>query len=92
MKSSGRINRTAAWVVLAALVSSAWLFAAEEEKADDPWMKLAVARAKAEIAVRDVANRLDQERRGAHNAWQATEQARRRIDHCPGSCRDCARR
>jgi hypothetical protein len=70
-----QINRTK-WVVLGALLCLGVTAAAGEKAAtgdQDPYIKVALARAKAEIALRDTAPLFDSQRSGWNEAWQSCD-------------------
>ncbi|MBA4386462.1 MAG: hypothetical protein C0404_00690 [Verrucomicrobia bacterium] len=73
------------------LLACSWSFA-QEKAAEDPYLQLAVARAKVEIAIRDSGPITENNKNGFDAVWQATDQVWTRTWEAMGKARDAENR
>ena len=82
-------------IILAVVVTVAtvWVCAmAQEKPAEDPYVLAAIARAKAEVAIRDSGPITDTSRNGFNNVWQETDEVWGKIWDRLGTARDAESR
>jgi len=74
------------------MAMAAMAIGAEKANEDDPYLKVAVARAKVEIAIRESANTFDSHRSGWNAEWQGCDMAYQRASQELHRCRDAENR
>ena len=80
------------FMTIAALFLTRAAIGAEKGDEDDPYLKVAVARAKVEIAIRESANTFDPHRSGWNSEWQGCDLAYQKAYQELHRCRDAESR